>query len=129
MKAISDPVEFYAVRLHDAMSGMGTNDSQLIIIIVSRAEVRMSRCHEQLQIYLKIYFILSRIGFCLENPCGLALCVSSIRSYLCVILQNDLAAIKTCYKKLYKKTLEESIDGDTSGDYKRLLLALVRGDK
>lgn len=45
------------------------------------------------------------------------------------LLQSDLPAIKACYKKLYKKTLEESIENDTSGDYKRLLLALVRGDK
>jgi len=37
--ALRDPVKFYAVRLHEATSGMGTNDTRLIRIIVSRLEV------------------------------------------------------------------------------------------
>ena len=37
--AVRNLTEFFASRLHDAMSGAGTNDNQLIRIIVTRAEV------------------------------------------------------------------------------------------
>ncbi|XP_008467420.1 annexin-B12-like isoform X1 [Diaphorina citri] len=37
----------------------------------------------------------------------------------------DLGDIKQNFLKLYGKTLEEYIKDDCSGDYKRLLLALV----
>ncbi|XP_045617471.1 annexin B9 isoform X1 [Procambarus clarkii] len=39
----------------------------------------------------------------------------------------DMGNIKQEYQKLYKKSLEQDIKGDTSGDYKKLLLALVEG--
>ena len=48
--------------------------------------------------------------------------------FVCVF-QVDLADIKDRYKQLYSRGLEESIESETSGDYKRLLLALVRSDK
>jgi len=38
-EAIQDTVDFYAKRLQDAVEGFGTNDKQLIRIIVSRSEV------------------------------------------------------------------------------------------
>lgn len=37
----------------------------------------------------------------------------------------DMVQIKQEYEKLYEKTLEEAIIGDTSGDYRRLLVTLV----
>ncbi|XP_008471184.1 annexin-B12-like [Diaphorina citri] len=37
----------------------------------------------------------------------------------------DLGDIKQDYLKMYETTLEERIKDDTSGDYKRLLVALV----
>jgi len=39
--------------------------------------------------------------------------------------QIDLQDIKEMYLSKYRKTLATSISSDTSGDYKRLLLALV----
>ena len=38
-QAIADPVDFYARRLTDAMKGIGTDDKQLIRVIVARSEV------------------------------------------------------------------------------------------
>lgn len=37
----------------------------------------------------------------------------------------DLGNIMEAYQKLYEKTLAEAIQGETSGDYKKLLLALI----
>ena len=31
------------------------------------------------------------------------------------------------YSVMYGKSLEEAVDGDCGGDYKRLLLAIIRG--
>ncbi|KAL1491918.1 hypothetical protein ABEB36_012438 [Hypothenemus hampei] len=73
---IRDPVDFLATRLHDAMSGIGTDDRTLIRIVTGRSEI-------------------------------------------------DLEEIKNVYQAKYGKTLAERMDQDTSGDYKRALLAIV----
>lgn len=41
--------------------------------------------------------------------------------------EKDMVQIKQEYYDQYGKTLEEAIEDDTSGDYKRMLLALVSG--
>ncbi|XP_065670429.1 annexin A4 isoform X2 [Hydra vulgaris] len=74
-----NPAEYFADRLWHSMKGLGTNDSLLIRIIVSRSEV-------------------------------------------------DLAEIKTAFLRKYQKTLYKMIEGDCSGDYKKLLLAIVKPD-
>ncbi|KAI0211477.1 Annexin A13 [Lamellibrachia satsuma] len=74
--ALRDPAKFYATRLHEATSGMGTNDTRLIRIIVSRLEV-------------------------------------------------DLPEIRAKYRELYGSRLEDVLDNECSGDYKKLLVALV----
>ena len=67
---------FWAERLHESMAGLGTEDKDLITIIVLRSEV-------------------------------------------------DLGSIKQEFQKIYDKTLAEAIEDETSGDYKKLLLALI----
>ena len=42
------------------------------------------------------------------------------------LFQIDLGDIKAKYKQLYKKTLEDDIDSECSGDFKKLLLALLK---
>ncbi|XP_063982801.1 annexin B9-like isoform X1 [Diachasmimorpha longicaudata] len=68
--------DYFAERLHKAMAGIGTTDSTLIRVIVSRSEI-------------------------------------------------DLGDIKDAYQQKYGNSLAADIDSDTSGDYKRLLLALT----
>lgn len=41
-------------------------------------------------------------------------------------LQVDMRWIKKAYEKMYEKTLYEAIEGECGGDYKRMLLALVK---
>merc|ERR1719411_595608 len=38
----------------------------------------------------------------------------------------DLGAIKERFEKLHQKTLDRAIKGKTSGDYEKIMLALVR---
>ena len=44
--------------------------------------------------------------------------------YYCA-LQIDMVEIKAKFMEMYQKTLGKFIDGDCSGDYKKILLALV----
>lgn len=41
----------------------------------------------------------------------------------------DMEKIKEEFKKLYKQTLQDFINDDISGDYKKIILALVNGNK
>ncbi|XP_074647412.1 annexin A13-like [Tubulanus polymorphus] len=70
--------DYFATRLHDAISGAGTDEDLLTRIVVSRSEV-------------------------------------------------DLAHIAQAYENLYEKSLADAIDEDTSGDYSKILLAIVKG--
>ncbi|XP_076440760.1 annexin A5-like [Babylonia areolata] len=68
--------KYFARRLHDCFSGLGTSDNDLIRIIVTRSEI-------------------------------------------------DLEDIKDRYQEMYGTSLAEAVEGECSGDYKRLLLALI----
>nr|ACQ58898.1 Annexin A2-A [Anoplopoma fimbria] len=45
---------------------------------------------------------------------------------LCSRSNNELVEIKKVYKELFKKDLEKDVAGDTSGNFAKLLLALVQ---
>lgn len=68
--------EFFARRIHNSMSGLGTNDRDLIRLVVTRSEI-------------------------------------------------DLVDIKEEFQKKYGKPMKSFIKGDTSGDYKHALYALI----
>ncbi|CAF0904873.1 unnamed protein product [Rotaria sp. Silwood1] len=77
ISCIRDRPSFFAERIHNAVSGLGTNDSTLIRVIVTRSEI-------------------------------------------------DLAQIKERYQQMYKRSLAQDVSGDTSGDYKRILLSIIK---
>ena len=52
-KAIEDQIQFYAERLHDCFEGLGTNDTQLIRIVVSRSEVKVLVISVTLLVWLR----------------------------------------------------------------------------
>ncbi|CAF4598629.1 unnamed protein product, partial [Rotaria socialis] len=74
---IRDRPSFFAERIHKAVVGLGTNDSTLIRVIVTRSEI-------------------------------------------------DLVQIKERYQQMYKHSLTQDVSGDTSGDYKRILLSIIK---
>jgi len=71
------PPVYYANQIHEAVKGMGTEDRQIMYIIVTRSEI-------------------------------------------------DLIDIKEEYLKLFEKELADELKSETSGDYEKLLLALVK---
>ncbi|GAA6096991.1 annexin A4 [Tachysurus ichikawai] len=75
VKCIKSKPAFFAERLYKSMKGLGTTDSILIRVMVSRAEI-------------------------------------------------DMIDIKAEFLKMYGKTLNSFIKGDTSGDYRKILLEL-----
>ncbi|KAM9793853.1 annexin A4 [Syngnathus typhle] len=79
VKCIRNKHAFFAERLYKSMKGLGTTDSVLIRIMVSRAEI-------------------------------------------------DMLDIKAQFLKMYGKSLHSFIKGDTSGDYRNILLELCGGE-
>ncbi|XP_054612581.1 annexin A4 isoform X2 [Dunckerocampus dactyliophorus] len=79
VKCLRNKHAFFAERLYKSMKGLGTTDSVLIRIMVSRAEI-------------------------------------------------DMLDIKAQFLKMYGKTLYSFIKGDTSGDYRKILLELCGGE-
>jgi hypothetical protein len=71
-----NPPEYFATRVRDAVQGLGTKDTNLIRVIVSRADY-------------------------------------------------DLGQIKQAYRKLYNRDMITDVQNDTTGDYKKILTALL----
>ncbi|CAN4092695.1 unnamed protein product [Withania somnifera] len=76
LQCAENPAKFFAKELHKAMKGLGTNDTTLIRIIVTRTEI-------------------------------------------------DMQYIKAEYQRKYKKSLNDAVHSETSGDYRTFLLSLL----
>ncbi|XP_041978891.1 LOW QUALITY PROTEIN: annexin B10-like [Aricia agestis] len=151
LSAIVECVEsapaWFAQRLRAAMQGMGTDDRTLIRIVVSRSELDLAAIKRE---YERLYdkTLESEIRVCLLVPSLSVECVENAPAWFAQRLRGamqgagtedkilvrviatrseiDLAAIKREYERLYDKTLESDIaQGETSGDYKRALIALL----
>ncbi|KDR15476.1 annexin B9-like [Zootermopsis nevadensis] len=72
--------QFYARELHDAISGIGTNETTLIEI-------------------------------------------------LCSTSNREIHAIRAAYERTYRSSLEKDLSGDTSGNFRRLLVSLCTGNR
>ncbi|XP_065175747.1 annexin-B12-like isoform X2 [Sycon ciliatum] len=76
VQIVRDTPGFFAQRLYKSMKGLGTDDTTLVRVIVTRCEV-------------------------------------------------DMEDIKVRFQQEYKKSLRSFIEGDTSGNYRRILLTLI----
>ncbi|KAG0580458.1 hypothetical protein M758_4G177200 [Ceratodon purpureus] len=64
-----------------------------------------------------------------EATQGLGTKDSALIGIICTRTPSQIYEIKQAYHAMYHQALERQIDGDTSGDYRKLLLALVRGNR
>ncbi|KNA24108.1 hypothetical protein SOVF_018850 [Spinacia oleracea] len=76
VRCAENPAKYFAKVLRKAMKGLGTDDTTLIRVIVTRVEI-------------------------------------------------DMQYIKAEYQKKYKKSLVDAVHSETSGDYRKFLLALL----
>ncbi|KAJ3595949.1 hypothetical protein NHX12_002358 [Muraenolepis orangiensis] len=60
---------------------------------------------------------------------GLGTDEETLIEIVCSRSKTELMEIKIAYKALFKKELEKDIQGDTSGDFAKLLLALAQGKR
>lgn len=99
--------QYFAEALYKSMKGMGTDDNTLIRIIVSRSEVRAPHTQQ-------------------THKCTYRYVYKTFPTLFS--FQVDLVEIKRAFLDRYHKTLYKMVEGDTSGDYRRLLLAIIGRD-
>jgi len=136
-----------ARRLRDAMKGIGTNDSVLIDIIGHRsreqrmmiiAEYKNSIGRDLLKDLESetsghyrdvLLWLMKPRAEMLAELFHEALAGAGTNDKLLIDLTTqfpyELPAVATAYQAKYKKSLESAIKGDTSGNYEKLLCALL----
>ncbi|CAG4982690.1 unnamed protein product [Colias eurytheme] len=141
VECVENAAAWFAQRLRDSMQGMGTDDRTLIRILVSRAELDLGTIKmEYERLYDKTLASEVRVFVaveCVENaPAWFARRLRDAMQgggtedrILVRILVNrseiDLEAVKREYEVLYDKTLLSDVAGETSGDYRKALIALL----
>ncbi|XP_061878494.1 annexin A2-like [Entelurus aequoreus] len=60
---------------------------------------------------------------------GLGTDEETLNEIVCSRNYEEIAQIKTVYREMFKKDLEKDVAGDTSGDFAKLLLALVQNKR
>ena len=135
--------------LRDAVHGVGTNEKAIIDIIVNRnvaqrAEIR--RCYKSCfgkdliarlkedtsgnfkQVIAGMFMTPAEYdAYCLYKAMkGLGTDDGVLIEIIGTRTNEQLAAIKDVFEKEYKGTLEKWVIGDTSGNYKNLLVALLQ---
>eukprot|EP00123_Amoebidium_parasiticum_P022765 comp9450_c0_seq1/m.4504 comp9450_c0_seq1/g.4504 ORF comp9450_c0_seq1/g.4504 comp9450_c0_seq1/m.4504 type:complete len:367 (-) comp9450_c0_seq1:88-1188(-) len=138
--------------IYKAVKGIGTNESALIRVICHRD-------HETLMLVRELYFTkykrdlarhiaddtsfnFKQILVGLTTPRlewiaqelkwavkGLGTAEGAIMDCVAFLTNEQLKQVKAFYHEKYKKTLEEAIGGDTSGNFKQLVLTILRCDR
>lgn len=93
--------QYYAKELHDAMSGLGTDETVLIEVLCTMSNHEIS--------IIKQAYEASKLIKKYENYKIILICVHLLY-YLIIIV--------------YGRTLEDDLISDTSGNFKRLMVSL-----
>lgn len=101
VQCASDRNSYFARRIKDSTVGAGTRDRDLIRIIVSRSDQDLASINNEFQ---------KRYG-------------SDLASIIVVI--SELSSVQLIRKKKQFHILKFILQSETSGDYKKALLALV----
>ncbi|XP_060594031.1 uncharacterized protein LOC132748437 isoform X2 [Ruditapes philippinarum] len=93
-KAVEDPVEFYAEKLHGCFTSMGTNDNLLIRLVVPRSEVDLE------DIKMRYYELYSRTLYDAVN----SQCQGDYKAMLLAVINNEPTKTKGPQKKPGQQT-------------------------
>lgn len=130
------------------MKGLGTDEKALINILCYRSNPQ----RQELKIKYKSMFgrdlvddLKSELSSNFENVLvwllmpipdfgafsvkkavkGLGTDEEALIEVICTATNAELTAIKDAYKKLYKKSMEDAVSTDLSGDFKRMMVSLI----
>eukprot|EP01118_Nematostelium_gracile_P009474 TRINITY_DN3200_c0_g1_i1.p1 TRINITY_DN3200_c0_g1~~TRINITY_DN3200_c0_g1_i1.p1 ORF type:complete len:346 (-),score=89.36 TRINITY_DN3200_c0_g1_i1:71-1000(-) len=138
--------------LYKAMKGLGTDDHVLSEILATRSRqqlVEVGRLFESKYGKSLESWVKSETSGHYEDICVALICPASdydaklahnaiaglgtnddqLIEVLCTRSNAELRELKLAYKRLFSKDLESDVTGDTSGDYKSLLVAVLRADR
>jgi len=138
--------------LYKAMKGMGTDEKTLTQIITERTRDQLQtikQCFEKkhnksLDAWIKSEtsghyeeFLRALIEnkadydakLLKESVKGLGTDDDELIEVLCTRTNGELKAMKDAYKRLFKVDAESDVKGDTSGDYKNLLMTILKADR
>ena len=97
MKAVNDPVEFFADRIRAAFRDPDPNDHQLIRLCVARAEVIL----HYITVHILILYLFAQNE---ENALqGGYHFISPITSYVAILLKFDAFTVKSANNGIFKK--------------------------
>ncbi|XP_070565349.1 annexin A13-like [Ptychodera flava] len=141
-----------AERIKAAIEGAGTNDDQLIqeIAIVTNVQRQaIKNAYQQRygkdlindvkgdisgdyeEVILHLLEPSAEYDSWLINECisGPGTDEDVLLEILCFRTKEELAELRRVYQQKYGRTLEEDIKGDTTGDFEKLLLTLLQGNR
>ncbi|XP_055333553.1 annexin A6-like [Paramacrobiotus metropolitanus] len=138
--------------LHTAMKGFGTDEKAVIDILANRSNAQ----RQQIGVTYKTMYgkdLISKLKSelsgkledtvvaLLQTPdvydayslhdaiAGLGTKDDALIEIICSRTNAELQAIKHAYKTIFKKELEKDVSGDTSGHFKRILVACLTGNR
>jgi len=141
-----------AKALRRAMKGLGTNEETIVNVFGGRTFAQRkqiaSAYHTNYQRDLLKDFISETSGnfqhllkaMLMERPDldaytvqkaikGLGTDDDSLIEILCTRTNQEIKDLAAAYQKTYGRTIESDVHGDTSGDYRNLLTALLRAER
>jgi len=138
--------------LHKAMKGLGTDEATIIAIIARRSNAQRQELKKMFaQMFGKdlVKELKSELGghfedailalmmptvdydaWCLHDAMsGAGTTESTFIEIMCSRSNDEIKAITAAYKRLYKKNLAEELQGEASGNFKRLLFSLAQASR
>ncbi|XP_039274449.1 annexin A13-like [Styela clava] len=141
-----------AEALREAMKGLGTEEKVIIAIVANRTRRQRLKIEETYKqkygrdlkenlkselsgdfedVVLAMFYPPAEgdARFLHKAMCGVGTDEEALVEILATRYNNQIKDIKEAYKAKYEKELEKAIKGDTSGDFKRLLVILLQANR
>jgi len=139
-----------AAALRKAMKGFGTDEAAIINVLGNRTteqRLRIIASYQQSfgkdlikELKSELDDALERVVLACMRPTaellaedvhhamqGLGTNENTLVEILCTRSNKDILELKATYQRLYKKQLQEELSGETSGHFRRLLIAMSTG--